>query len=80
MELRRIDIVSPYRGGEGLPVGGPGGNNGFVHRLRKKAVHKINVTAARDAPEQRAIWIGEFDLVPTDLRNLQPRLFAESGA
>ena len=39
---------------------------------------EINVAAAGDAAEERAIRLRELNLVPADLRDFQSRLFREA--
>src|SRR5437879_7362332 len=79
MELRGEHVVLPDRRGKCFAIGRARGHEGFVRRLGKKAVHKINVTAAGNAAKQRAFRLHDFDLVPADLRNLQLRLFGKTN-
>src|SRR4051794_27729869 len=50
MKLRRENILPPNRRGKLLTVCGLGGNNGGIGRLGEKAVHEIDVAAARNIP------------------------------
>src|SRR5882724_1639801 len=68
VKLRRINVVAPDGGGEGLSVNRARGDDGGIERLWEKAVDEINVTAAGNIAEQRAIRLREFNLVPADLR------------
>src|ERR1043165_5571890 len=72
VKLRCENIVAPDGRREGFAVFGLRGHDGLVHRLRKKAVDKIDETAAGQALEQRALRSHNFNLIPADLRNLQP--------
>src|SRR5260221_9269245 len=78
VKLRRINVVAPDGGGEGLSVNRACGDDGGIERLRKKAVDEIDVAAAGNIAEQRAIRLGQLDLVPADLRDLQTGLFGEA--
>src|SRR5581483_6915809 len=78
MKLCRIHIVAPDGGGERLAVRCPGGNNARINRLGKKAVDKINIAAAGNTAKDRTVRFRQFNLVPANRRDVQPRLFAES--
>src|SRR6266849_9116066 len=78
MKLRGEDVIFPHRRRERPAVVGASGHDGWIARLREKAVHEIDVTAARDPIEQRAGGLGDLDLVPADLRNLEAGLFGEA--
>jgi len=77
MELGGEDVVLPNRRGKGLTVIRPRGNNGWIDRLRIKAVHKIDVAAAGNVLKDRTIRAGDFKLVPADLRDFKAIATAE---
>src|SRR3984957_2738920 len=72
VKLRGVNIVAPDGRRKGVAVIRASRDDGFVHRLRKKAVHEINVAAAGDATIERAIRLHDVELVPADLRDFQP--------
>src|SRR5207247_2561501 len=79
MELRREEVLLPDRRRERFSVGRAGGNDGFVHRPRKKAVDEINVAAVRHAAEKGTLGPNDLDLVPADLGNLQSCLLGKAN-
>src|SRR5204863_5393564 len=79
MKLSGENVVAPHRRGKRLAVVRRRRNDRRVLRLGKKTVHKINVAATGDAPEERASRPGHRELVPPDLRNFQSRLFLEAN-
>src|SRR5439155_4391003 len=79
MKLRGEHVVLPDRRGKCFAVGRARGHEGFVRWFGEKTVHEINVTAAGNAAKQRAFRLHDFDLVPADLRNFQPRLFGKAN-
>src|SRR6266446_9279679 len=78
MKLRGEHVIFPHRRRERATVIGARGHDGGIARLREKAVHEIDVTAAGNPMEQRAGRLGDLDLVPADLRNLEAGLFGEA--
>ena len=78
VKLRGVDIFAPDGRRKGVAVIRARRDDGFVRRLRKKAVDEINVAAAGDAAIERAISLHDVELVPADLRNFQPGLFREA--
>jgi len=78
VKLRGVNIVAPDGRCKGVAIIRARRNDGFVHRLRKKAVHKINVAAARDAAIERTIRLHNVELVPADLRDFQSGCFIEA--
>src|SRR2546425_1123725 len=78
MELRGKDVLVPNGRGEALAVTRARADNLRVERLREKAVHEINVAAFGNAAQQRALRLDQFQLVPPDLRHLQPGPFLKT--
>src|SRR5260370_27667266 len=78
MKLRGEHVIFPHRRRERPAVIGASGHDGGIARLREKAVHEIDVTAAGNPMEQRAGGQGDLDLVPADLRNFEAGLFGEA--
>src|SRR5208282_4693853 len=78
VKLRGVDIVAPDGRRKGVTVIRARRDDGFVRRLRKKAVHEINVAAAGDAAIERAIRLLDVELVPADLRDFQSGLLREA--
>lgn len=78
MELGGEDVITPDGGGEIPAIFGLGGDDALVRRLRIKAVDEIDIAAAFDIAEERAIGPGNLDLVPADLRNLQAVFFGKA--
>src|ERR1044072_169752 len=75
MELCGENIFPPNRRSERFTVLGAGCHNRRIVRLRIKAMHKINIASARNTAIKRARRLCNLDLVPADLRNLEPRTF-----
>src|SRR5277367_4747597 len=78
VKLRGINILAPDGRRKGVAVIRARGDEGFIHRLRKKAVNEINVAAAGDAAIERTIRPHDVELVPADLRDFQSGLFREA--
>src|SRR5439155_23267184 len=78
MELGGKHVFLPNRRGEALAVGRARRHDRGVNWFGKKAVHEINVAAAGNAAQNRTIRSDHFDLVPADLRNLQPRFLGKT--
>jgi hypothetical protein len=78
VKLRGENIIAPDGGRKRRAVIRAGGDDGLVHRLRVKTMDEVHVTAARDSSIQRAFWIGNFNLIPTDLRDFQAGFFCET--
>jgi hypothetical protein len=82
VELGGENVLMRDGRGEGLAMLGAGGDDGGVGRLREIAVNEVEVGAVGDIAEEGAIGLGQFDLVPADLGDLQPGrgLEANDGA
>jgi len=78
VKLRGENIVAPDGGSKAAAVIRAGRNDGFVHRLRIKAVNEINVAPAGNAAIERTIGLHDVELVPADLRDFQSGLFRET--
>src|SRR3989442_1141485 len=78
MKLRREHVLLPNRRGEALAVGRARRDDRGVNWFGKKAVHEINVAAAWNAAQNWTIRSDHLDLVPADLRNLQPRFLGKT--
>ena len=78
VKLRGENIVAPDGRRKGVAVIRARRDDGFVRRLRKKAVDEINVAAAGDAAIEWTIGLRDVELVPADLRDFQPGLFREA--
>src|SRR5439155_21871186 len=78
MELRGKQVLLPNRRGEAFAVSGARRHDRWVNRFGEKAVHEINVHAARNVAQNRTIRSNHFDLVPTNLLNLQSRLLGKT--
>jgi hypothetical protein len=74
MKLCGEDVVAPHGGRESLAISGAGSNDGRVRWLREKAVDEIDITALGNTSEEWTIGSCNFELVPSDLRNLKPLL------
>src|SRR6266566_2613849 len=77
MELRGKHVLLPNRGGEAFAVSCQRRDDRWVNRMGKKAVHEINVTAARNITQNRTIRPGHFDLVPANLGIFNPGFSAK---
>lgn len=77
MKLCGENVVLPYRRRKGVAISCARGDDRIVHRLRKKAVDEIHVTATGDVFEQWATRLRDVDLIPADLRNFKAGLFGE---
>src|SRR5262245_15772823 len=78
MKLCGEHVVAPNGGSECLAVLRSRRDDGFVSGLREKAVDEINVAAVCHVAEQGTLPVCHFELIPADLRNLQPVLFSEA--
>ena len=78
VKLRGVNIVAPDGRCKGVAIIRARRNDGFVCRLRIKAVDEINVAAAGDAAIERAIRLHDVELVPADLRNFKSGFFREA--
>src|SRR6266536_5767063 len=74
VKLRGKHVIPPNRRGETFAVCRARRHDRCVNRLREEAVHEINVAAAGNAAQDRAIASRYLDLVPANVRDLQPRL------
>src|SRR5579885_2775322 len=72
MKLGGEDVVTPDGRGKHLAILGARRHDGFIHRLRIKAVDEINVTAVVHTAKERAIAANNLNLVPADLRIFRP--------
>jgi hypothetical protein len=78
VELCGEDVLVRDGGGEGLAVYGLGGDDGRLGRLWEIAVNEIEMSAIGDAAKERTIRLGDRDLVPTNLGNLETRTRLEA--
>ena len=69
VKLRGENIVAPDGRREIISVIRARRDDAGIQRLRIKAVHEINVTAAGNAAIERTIRPHDVELVPADLRN-----------
>ena len=73
MELHGRDMVSRRAGGESFAVRAPGGDDGAILRNGVVGVDEVNVGLLRQAAPERSGWLGQRDLIPANLRDLQRR-------
>ena len=78
VKLRGVNVVAPDGRRKSVAVIRARRDDGFVRRLRKIAVHEINIAAAGNAAIERAVRLHDVELVPTDLRDFQSGLFGEA--
>src|SRR6478736_2254107 len=78
VELGGIHIVLPDGGSEVAAVIRARGDDARIRRLRIEAMDEIHVAAVRHVAIERAIRTCDLDLIPRDLRNLQPGLFGKA--
>src|SRR5882672_9342089 len=77
MKLRREKLIPPNRRSEAPPICGARRDNRGIGRFWVIAMNEISITAVRNPSKQRTISPDDFELIPANLRNLQPVLASE---
>src|ERR1043166_3759421 len=69
MKLGRKNILLPDRRGKCFTVGRARGGQRRIFWLRKKTVNEVDVASVSNLLKQGAVWLGQFEPIPSDLRD-----------